>query len=105
MKTPGPIEPQRGRWGREQQAGFPERATHRALEQQGVALRMARGEAPQHPWGNLQIANQRSARDGVPRRSAQALKRRKMRVPLVPPKPNEFDKLTSIFICRAALGT
>ena len=30
---------------------------------------------------------------------------RNTRVPLVPPKPNEFDMATLIFICRAVLGT
>jgi len=30
---------------------------------------------------------------------------RKIRVPLVPPKPNELDKTTSIFISRAVWGT
>ncbi|OBX37180.1 hypothetical protein A8U91_01536 [Halomonas elongata] len=29
----------------------------------------------------------------------------KIKVPLVPPKPKEFDRLTSIFISRAVWGT
>ena len=31
--------------------------------------------------------------------------REKIRVPLVPPKPKEFDSATSIFISRAVCGT
>src|SRR4051812_16573769 len=36
---------------------------------------------------------------------AQSVKRRKINVPLVPPKPNELDSATSIFILRAVFGT
>ena len=35
----------------------------------------------------------------------QALKRRKISEPLVPPKPKEFESATSIFMGRAVLGT
>ena len=104
-EPPIAIEPQR-RGGRgEQQAGVTEWSCRRGIEQQWVAQRMACRQLPQHRGRNVEIANERSARGGAPGVCAQALKRRKISEPFVPPKPNEFERLTSIFICRAELGT
>ncbi len=44
-------------------------------------------------------------RTGPARASAGGHSLRKISVPLVPPKPNELDKTTSIFISRAVWGT
>jgi hypothetical protein len=82
-----------------------ERAGGRAVEQQRIVLRVARRQAPQHGRRNVEVADERSARGRAPGQSAQALRRRKINEPLVPPKPNEFERLTSIFICRAVFGT
>jgi hypothetical protein len=46
-------------------------------------------------------------RDGFPNLAVDEdqWKRRNASVPLVPPKPNELERATSIFISRAVLGT
>src|SRR5262249_25434997 len=99
------LRPERRGGSSQKNARCAQRTRRRGIEQQRVAQRVACRQLPQHRGRNVEIANERSARSGAPGESAQALKRRKMSEPLVPPKPNEFERLTSIFIRRAVLGT
>jgi hypothetical protein len=99
------IEPERRGGRSEEQTRLAEWPRRRRIEQQRVVPWAPRRQLPQHRGRNTEIANERSARGGAPGQGAQALKRRKISEPLVPPKPNEFERLTSIFICRAVLGT
>src|SRR5450432_2645404 len=70
------------------------RALGHALEQTGVTLRVCRGQRQQ-----VVHAGQRAHHGGY------AQTRRNTRVPLVPPKPNEFDRATSTGVWRAVCGT
>jgi len=82
-----------------------ERPCGRTVEQQRILLWVTRRQAPQHGRRNVEFANERSARGRPPGQSVQPAKRRKINEPLVPPKPKEFERLTSIFIFRAVFGT
>ena len=59
----------------------------------------------------MNIALPRQRLDTVPNSSQESGRSssdqiaRKTSVPLVPPKPKEFDRATLIFICLAVLGT
>jgi hypothetical protein len=99
------IEPERRGGCRKEKTHLAQGSRRCGIEQQRVAPWVARRQPPQYRVRNVEIVNERSARGGARGETAQALKRRKISEPLVPPKPNEFERLTSIFICRAVLGT
>ncbi len=105
VQAPVRCEPQGGRRLREQQARLAQGAGGGAVEEERVTLGEAGGKALQHCRRHVELTDDGSARGRAALRQAQALKRRKISEPLVPPKPKEFESATSIFILRAVLGT
>src|SRR5580704_1057709 len=99
------LEPQgSGRFAQEH-AHLAERPVGGTFQEQRVALGKPGGEAPQHRGRHRELADQRAFCGQTLATALQALKRRKISEPLVPPKPKEFDSATSIFMRRAVLGT
>ncbi len=113
--TPSASSQSAARGSGRQNAEAAQRAFGRAVHQHGITIREARGERAQHAARNGQLTSDgREGAHGRPWRTPsgpgrpsrrQSFSLRKMTVPLVPPKPNELDSATSIFIWRAVLGT